>query len=116
MMASFDILAFPSHAESFGVVLIEAMAMEIPVVSTNCDGVVDIVVEGETGIYVRPRAPGELARALIRLIDDPSLRKRYGEAGRRRVLELFDRRGQIDRLEGIYAGALAADSTTGVGR
>jgi len=111
VMASFDMLAFPSHAESFGVVLIEAMAMELPVVSTNCDGVVDIVVEGETGLYVHPRAPAELARALIRLIDDHALRIRFGEAGRRRVLELFDRRGQIDRLEGIYAGILAGGST-----
>jgi glycosyltransferase involved in cell wall biosynthesis len=93
------------------VVLIEAMAMELPVVSTNCDGVVDIVVEGETGLYVHPRAPEELAGALIRLIDDPPLRKRFGEAGRRRVVELFDRRGQIDRLEGMYAGVLAAGST-----
>ncbi len=111
VMASFDVLAFPSHAESFGVVLIEAMAMELPVVSTNCDGVVDIVVEEENGLYVHPRAPAELAGALIRLIDVPPLRKRYGEAGRRRVLERFDRRGQIDRLEGIYAGILAAGST-----
>lgn len=114
VMASFDILAFPSHAESFGVVLIEAMAMELPVVSTNCDGVVDIVVEGETGLYVHPRAPAELAAALTGLIDDPPLRKRFGEAGRRRVLELFDRRGQIDRLEAIYAGVVAAKSTTGM--
>ena len=111
VMASFDILAFPSHAESFGVVLIEAMAMELPVVSTNCDGVVDIVVEGETGLYVHPRASAELSAALIRLINDPPLRKRFGEAGRKRVLELFDRRGQIHRLEEIYAAVLGAGST-----
>jgi len=52
VMASCDIFAFPSHAESFGVVLIEAMAMELPVVSTNCDGVLDIVVDGKTGLEV----------------------------------------------------------------
>ncbi|HMK39454.1 MAG TPA: glycosyltransferase family 4 protein [Bacteroidota bacterium] len=107
VMASFDILAFPSHAESFGVVLIEAMAMELPVVSTNCDGVLDIVVEGETGLYVPPRAPGELAGALLRLIDDADLRARLGHAGRKRVLALFDRRNQIDRLEKIYAEVIA---------
>ena len=111
VMSSFDILAFPSHAESFGVVLIEAMAMELPVVSTNCDGVVDIVVEGETGLYVHPRASKELAGALIRLIDDPALRRRFGLAGRKRVLELFDRRQQIDRLERIYAEVLAGPPT-----
>ncbi len=111
VMASFDLLAFPSHAESFGVVLIEAMAMELPVVSTNCDGVLDIVIEGETGLYVRPREPAELAAALLRLIDDPDLRRRLGLAGRKRVLELFDRRNQIDRLERIYAEVLAEPST-----
>jgi glycosyltransferase involved in cell wall biosynthesis len=110
-MASFDILAFPSHAESFGVVLIEAMSMELPVVSTNCDGVVDIVVEGETGLYVHPRASNELADALLRLIDDPDLRRRLGKAGRNRVLQLFDRRDQIDHLERIYAEVLEESST-----
>jgi glycosyltransferase involved in cell wall biosynthesis len=111
VMASFDILAFPSHAESFGVVLIEAMAMELPVVSTNCDGVLDIVVEGETGLYVPPRNSTELASALLRLIDDPDLRRRLGLAGRKRVLDLFDRRNQIDRLENIYAEVLSEPST-----
>jgi glycosyltransferase involved in cell wall biosynthesis len=110
VMASFDLLAFPSHAESFGVVLIEAMALELPVVSTNCDGVLDIVVEGETGLYVHPRASKELAAALLRLIDDPDLRRRLGKAGRGRVIDLFDRRNQIDRLEAIYADVLAEPS------
>lgn len=111
VMAAFDLLAFPSHAESFGVVLIEAMAMELPVVATNCDGVLDIVVGGETGLYVPPRESAELASALLRLIDDPALRRRLGLAGRKRVLELFDRRTQIDRLERIYAEVLAEPST-----
>jgi glycosyltransferase involved in cell wall biosynthesis len=101
-MAAFDIFAFPSHAESFGIVLIEAMAMGRPVVSTNCDGVLDIVVDGETGIYVHPRNGKELAEALARLIDDPSLRESMGEAGRKRVEELFDQRKQLNKLEGIY--------------
>jgi glycosyltransferase involved in cell wall biosynthesis len=87
------------------------MAMELPVVSTNCDGVLDIVVEEETGLYVPPRNSTELASALLRLIDDPDLRRRLGVAGRKRVLESFDRRNQIDRLENIYAEVLAEHST-----
>lgn len=102
LMAAFDIFAFPSHAEAFGVVLIEAMAMERPVVSTNCDGVVDIVVDGETGIYVNPKDAGQLADAIDRLARDPALRVRMGKAGRARVEELFSQRRQIDRLEGLY--------------
>ena len=102
VMASFDVFAFPSHAESFGIVLIEAMAMERPVVSTNCDGVLDIVVNGETGLYVRPRSPIELANALTRLVDDPSLREKLGKAGRKRVEQFFDQKKQIQKLEDLY--------------
>lgn len=107
VMAAFDIFAFPSHAESFGVVLIEAMAMERPVVSTNCDGVLDIVVDGETGLYVQPRRADELAVALMQLIADPLLRDQMGKAGRKRVEELFDQRKQISTLEGIYEELLS---------
>jgi glycosyltransferase involved in cell wall biosynthesis len=107
VMAAFDVLAFPSHAESFGVVLIEAMAMELPVVSTNCDGVLDIVVNGETGLFVHPRNGQELAAALLRLIDDPAARHRMGRAGRRRVLELFDQQKQVEKLVEIYADVVA---------
>lgn len=106
VMASLDILAFPSHAESFGVVLIEGMAAGRPVVSTNCDGVVDIVVDGETGIFVPPRTPQALADALDRLLGDVDLRTRLGAAGRKRVLERFDRGAATDRLEEVYAHAL----------
>ncbi len=106
VMAAFDIFAFPSHAESFGVVLIEAMAMERPVVSTNCDGVLDIVVHGETGMYVHPRNSGELADALSVLIENPALRIQMGKAGRKRVEELFDRKKQMDELERIYSSLL----------
>jgi len=112
VMASFDLLAFPSHAESFGVVLIEAMAMERPVVATNCDGVLDIVVDGITGIFVHPRDAGELAAGIRTLLNDPVLRERMGKAGRRRVLEMFDQQTQIDRLEEIYRSALAETPRT----
>jgi len=106
VMASFDIFAFPSHAESFGAVLVEAMALERPVVSTNCDGVVDIVVDGETGLYVNPGRADELARAIARLAEDRSLRERLGKAGRARVVELFDQEKQIARVEQIYLEVL----------
>lgn len=107
VMAAFDILAFPSHAESFGVVLIEAMAMGKPVVATNCDGVIDIVVDGETGIMVPPKEPGQLAAGLAALIADPGKRQRMGSAGRRRVEEHFDQERQITRLEALYAELFA---------
>jgi glycosyltransferase involved in cell wall biosynthesis len=102
VMAAFDMFAFPSHAEAFGVVLIEAMAMKRAVVATNCDGVVDIVVDRMTGLMVPPKLAVPLADAIGRYLRDPDLRTRMGEAGRERVEGLFDQRKQIDLLEQIY--------------
>ncbi|MFN0159341.1 MAG: glycosyltransferase family 4 protein [Bacteroidota bacterium] len=106
VMAAFDIFAFPSHAESFGVVLIEAMALERPVVSTNCDGVLDIVVDGETGLHVNPKSGNELADALERLIKYQTLREEMGKRGRKRVEEMFNQTKQMDKLEEIYSELL----------
>jgi glycosyltransferase involved in cell wall biosynthesis len=109
VMAALDVFAFPSHAESFGVVLIEAMAMERPSVSTNCDGVLDIMVDGETGFMVPPKNAQALAHGLARLLEDPALRQRIGKASRQRVLKFFDRERQIDRLEEIYEQVVTED-------
>jgi glycosyltransferase involved in cell wall biosynthesis len=106
VMASLDILAFPSHAEAFGDVLIEAMAMKLPVVSTNCDGVLDIVIDGETGIQVPPRDAQALANALMLLIQDNERRRLFGEAGRKRVEKTFDLRQRTETMEGLYAQVL----------
>ncbi len=102
VLSAFDIFGFPSHAEAFGVVLIEAMAMELPVVATNCDGVLDIVVDGETGILVRPKNAPELASGVARLARDPAMRRSMGLAGRKRVESLFDQRTQTDAILRIY--------------
>jgi glycosyltransferase involved in cell wall biosynthesis len=110
VMAAFDIFAFPSHAEAFGIVLIEAMAMARPVVSTDCDGVLDIVRDGETGIMVPPRRADRLAAALERLASDTALRRRLGDAGRRVVEEEFDLARLLRRLEAIYADVIAETS------
>ncbi|MDH3252354.1 MAG: glycosyltransferase, partial [Ignavibacteria bacterium] len=106
VMASFDIFAFPSHAESFGAVLIEAMAMERPVVSTNCDGVLDIVVDGETGLFVPPRNAEALANKLAQLIGNASQREAMGRAGRQRVVARFNQKDHAEKLTQIYRSLL----------
>lgn len=102
LMSAMDILAFPSYAEAFGNVAIEAMAMSLPVVSTNCDGIVDVVADGVTGIQVPPKNSHALADGLLQLIRDPKRRRRFGEAGRRRVEEMFDEEKQTMRLVKRY--------------
>jgi len=88
--ASIDILALPSLApESFGLVLAEAMACEVPVIATRQGGPLDVVAEGETGLFVRPGDVRDLAEAVARLADDAELRRRMGKAGRARVKRLF---------------------------
>lgn len=71
-------------------VLLEAMAMQIPVVSTPVTGIPELVQEGETGLLVPERDAAALAQAMGRLIDDKKLRDRLGRQGRQAVLAGFD--------------------------
>jgi glycosyltransferase involved in cell wall biosynthesis len=86
-----DIFCFPTHYrnESFGVVLIEAMMFELPVVSTAWRGVPGIVEEGVTGFLTKTRDAAALSNSLQRLLGDEELRKRMGRAGRARYLKHF---------------------------
>jgi len=82
------VLSMPSisRAESFGIVQLEAMAVGIPVVNTSIDsGVLDVSLDGTTGITVPPGDSCALARALTTLLTNEELRQRMGAAGRARV-------------------------------
>ena len=71
-------------------VLIEAMAMGVPVVATTTGAIREAVTDGENGLLVPPADPEALAHAIVRLLADRELRRRLGEAGRTRVLKQFD--------------------------
>lgn len=107
LLAAMDVFAFPSHNEAFGLALIEAMATGLPTVSSDCDGVLDIVVEGQTGLMVAPKDGARLANATARLLEDEALRTRLGQAGRARVLEKFTEERMAAAMERLYAEALA---------
>jgi glycosyltransferase involved in cell wall biosynthesis len=85
------VLAFPSDMDTFGYAVLEAMAVGVPVVAGRLHAMPEIVADGVTGILI-DLDDQQLAAALTRLIDDPSLRARMGDAGRKRVLERFDAR------------------------
>jgi len=76
----------PEGAEGFGLVFLEAGACEKPVVGARGGGAVDAIVHEETGLLVPPNDPPALARALVRVLDDPELARRMGRAGREHVL------------------------------
>ncbi len=80
-----DIFCIPSYREGFGSVAIEAGAMGVPVVGTAVTGLVDAIVDGETGVVVPAQDVSALQNALAKLVEDVELRGKLGSAGRRRA-------------------------------
>jgi glycosyltransferase involved in cell wall biosynthesis len=93
-----DVFALASFAEGIPVVLMEAMAMEIPCVSTSVAGIPELIRDSVDGLLVAPSDEDGLAAAIGRLMDDGELRLRLGAAGRRRVIEKYDLRTNVARL------------------
>jgi colanic acid/amylovoran biosynthesis glycosyltransferase len=87
---SATIFCLPSFAEGVPTVLMEAMAMQLPVVSTWIAGIPELVEHERSGFLVAPGRPDALADQLERLIADPDLAERLGEAGREKVTSRFD--------------------------
>jgi len=85
MMAAADIFAMPSFEEPFGLVFLEAMAMELPVVALDSGGTSEVVSHGVNGLLSKPGDIRTLGENLLQLIRDPSLRARMGACGRRQV-------------------------------
>jgi glycosyltransferase involved in cell wall biosynthesis len=101
--AAMDIAVLPSaQPEPFGGVVMEAMCMSMPVVATNVGGSIEQVADGETGFLVPPADPAALADKLERLVRDAALRQRFGEAGRKRIVERFTLRGMVDKIVRVY--------------
>ncbi|MGZ4394610.1 MAG: glycosyltransferase family 4 protein [Gaiellaceae bacterium] len=101
------VVACPSHREGFGVVCAEAMAHGRPVVAGAVGGLLDLVVDGETGLLVPPRDVGALRTALERLLGDRELRHRLCAAARERIRERFAWPAVTDATIAAYDEALA---------
>lgn len=95
----FDVAVHPSHSENVGGA-VESLLHEVPTIATNVGGFPDLVRPGETGWLVPPKAPDELARAIVKALSDPQQAACFARAGRHKVEELLDvRKNAKDILE-----------------
>jgi glycosyltransferase involved in cell wall biosynthesis len=101
-----DVFLHPSLSEAFGVAVLEAQAMGVPVVCSDAGGLPENVADGETGFVVPARDPAALADALGRLATEPELLRGMGQAARARVEARFDADRQLAEFERLYRSLL----------
>lgn len=108
-----EVFVCPSVYEPFGLINLEAMACETPVVASAVGGILEVVEDGVTGLLVPPGRPGELAAALRRLLENPTEARAMGRAGRRRVEGRFSWARVAERTERVYADVIAEFERSG---
>jgi glycogen synthase len=101
------VFACPSVYEPFGLINLEAMACQAPVVASAVGGILEVVEDGKTGLLVPPAQPEALANAITRVLSSPELARSMGQAGRRRVEAQFSWASIAERTEQVYAEAIA---------
>lgn len=102
LLAAVDIFALSSTSEGLPYVILEAMAMEKPIVSSDVGGIPEAITSGTEGILVRPGDIEQLGSALRELIKDPDRRREMGAAARKTVEETFTVDRMVDETETVY--------------
>jgi glycosyltransferase involved in cell wall biosynthesis len=98
LMNSLDLSLLPSRGETFGLVVIEAMAAGIPVIGTDAEGVPEIIEHKRNGLLVPPGDANALAGAIRLLVEDDGLRERIGREARQDTIKRFDRKVQAGKF------------------
>ena len=108
LIRALDVLLVPSWEEPFGRAVIEAMALEVPVVATAVGGPRELLDDGREGYLVAPRDPDAWAHAIRAILERGDGGAAMGAAGRRRVLGAFTTQHMVAATLAVYADALAA--------
>ncbi len=103
LMAAFDVFTLPSFSETYGLVVVEAMAMGRPIIATNAGGVPEIITNGKTGLLIEPRDSNAVARAIHRVLSDTILRNSIARSARKEALHRYDFNACVDSLLGSLA-------------
>ena len=102
VIRGFDILILPSRNEPFGRILVEAMAVEKPVIASRCGGPLEIVTDGVTGFLVPVQDIEAIADRIVSLLDDRDLRNAMGKKGRKHVRRSFSLDQHLDEFLRIH--------------
>jgi glycosyltransferase involved in cell wall biosynthesis len=102
LMAEFDVFVIPSRNEGLPVALLEAMALEKPIVSTAVGGIPEVLEHERSGLLVHSERPNELAAAIRRLLEDRSLAERLGKEAARVVRARFTSEKVAEQLLRVY--------------
>jgi len=108
ILSSADLMLMPSQSESFGLSALEAMACEVPVISSSVGGLPELQVHGETGYIAEIGDIDRMARYAVELLTNDVKRRQFGLAGRARAEQNFDVRKIVTMYEDYYAECLAA--------
>ena len=103
-----DVFILSSFDEGVPVVLMEAMAMEVPCVATHVAGIPELIRNGIDGLLVAPSDEEGLANAILQMLRDPDLRRRLSQSGRQRVIELFNLHRNSEQLAAIFRRRIPA--------
>jgi glycosyltransferase involved in cell wall biosynthesis len=106
MLSVSDIFILPSLYEAFGISILEAMAMKVPVIATRVGGIPEVIKDGVDGILIEPKNPHSLSEAVIRLIQDERLRNNIVDAAYNKVIRKFKLRRMIEDYDKIYTEEL----------
>ena len=103
----FDIVVLTTPKETFGMVLVEAMAMGIPVIGTDAGGVKEIIDDGKNGLLFEPDSARELSECIVTLLADKNLRCSMGKQGIKKVKETFDSEKNLGEYERLFYSLIA---------
>ncbi len=103
LLAALDVFILPSFSETFGLVVVEAMAMGRPIIATNAGGLPEIITNGKTGLLIEPRNANAVAHAIHRILSDGALRLSLAESARAEALRRYDMNSCVEALLGSLA-------------
>jgi glycosyltransferase involved in cell wall biosynthesis len=106
MLGAMDVLVHTSLREGLARVLPQALAMGRPCVAFDLDGAPEVVIQGKTGFLVKPGDSSGLASAVVTLLQDPGLRRRMGETGRRHVDPMFRAETMVEDIATVYTALI----------